>query len=330
LVFDSELATGALDESALHVPAVRRATIVKRVRARPVRVVQQILYELGQLSFERNVAGALLAARAALPSAAAVPPRLLVRVDEFPHFRAWDEPARFGTDAFERFHEIMAGAGVPYLLAVLPYVSREPLSPEALGERALDEEEVALLKRLAGENVTLALHGRSHRTRHASPRRRSELCGLTPAETEQLVERALAELEPHGVRPKVFVPPYNRFDSGQLRVLADRFAVVCGGPESIGSLGFQRSPQWRGETVYLPSYVPFYGRAADVLPAAERAIARLIGMWIPVVLHWGWEARDGWRDLELLARRIAGCAARWEDFLDAVTRSRGGACETKR
>jgi hypothetical protein len=324
LVFDVELAAGALDESALQAPLVRLATGVGPIPARPVRAVQQILYKLGRLSFEGDVANPTQRARSAVLSDAAAPPRLLVRVDEFPHYRAWDEPGRFGTAAFERFHEIMAGAGVPYLLAVLPRVSREPLSPEALGSRALDQGEVALLRRLGGDRVTLALHGRDHRTREASPRRRSELCGLAPAETRQLMEQALSELEPHGARPRVFVPPYNRFDPDQLQVLARSFEVVCGGPESIGSMGFQRTPQWRGETVYLPSYAPFYGRAAEVLPAVERAIRQSMGLWIPVVLHWGWEGQRGWRDLERLAQRIAGHSAPWDDFLDAVARSRGG------
>ena len=103
-------------------------------------------------------------------------------------------------------------------------------------------------------------------------------------------------------------------------MLAERFAVVCGGPESIGPMGFQRTPQWRGEAVYLPSYAPLYGHAAEVLPAFERAIEQARGLWLPIVLHWGWEAEAGWRDLERLADRIAPYAARWEDFLAVVAR----------
>ena len=72
-----------------------------------------------------------------------------MRVDEFPHYQAWDEPDRFGAGRFERFHEIMAGAGVPYLVAVLPRVSRSPLSPTGTESRALEDEEIALLRRLA-------------------------------------------------------------------------------------------------------------------------------------------------------------------------------------
>jgi hypothetical protein len=124
--------------------------------------------------------------------------------------------------------------------------------------------------------------------------------------------------------PEVFVAPYNRFDASQLEVLARRFKVVCGGPESIGSLGFHRTPQWRGETVYLPSYAPLYGHAAEVLAALEEGEEQLAGLWTPVVLHWGWEAEAGWRELERLAARMVGLAASWREFLDAVERSREG------
>lgn len=325
LLFDSELAGGTLDEAALSAPEVRAATRIARLPSRPLCIAQQVRYKLGRLSFQSDVVEPMLTARrAVLGERASAPPRFLVRVDEFPHYHAWDDPGRFGTHRFERFHEIMAGAGVPYLLAVPPRVSREPLSPASLGSRALEAEEVAILDRLEAAGVTLALHGHTHRTRFASPRRHSELCGLDSAATASLLDAALAELAAHGVAPNVFVPPYNRFDARQLPLLASRFKVVCGGPESIGTLGFQRTPQWRGETVYLPSYAPFYEHAADVLPAAERAIDASVGLWIPIVLHWGWEAESGWRDLEWLAGVIAPHAVAWDEFLAAVRRSREG------
>lgn len=323
LLFDAELSSGTLTPATLRAPAVCKAARVRAVPPFPMRVGEQVLYKLKALDFESAVINPTIAARrAVLGEASAAGPRFLVRVDEFPHYQAWDEPDRFGVSAFERFHEIMAGAGVPYLLAVLPRVSREPLSPTTSGSRPLEDAEVAMLGRLASERVAFGLHGRDHRTRFASPRRHSELCGLSLAETGRLLDDALAELARHELRPSVFVPPYNRFDARQLGQLAERFAVVCGGPESIGRMGFQRAPQWRGETVYLPSYMPFYGHAAEVLPAVERTLEQAAGLWLPVVLHWGWEARDGWRDLERLADRIAPYAARWEDFHAAVIRSR--------
>ncbi len=301
--------------------AVRHVTTA--VPPRPVRLGEQLLYKLGRRVGKHALANRQLAARAAGLPTGTTAPRLLVRVDEFPHYRAWDEPERFGAAQFERFHESMAGAGVPYLIAVLPRVSRAPLSPTGADSRPLEDEEVAVLRRLAGERVCLALHGHDHRTRDASPRRHSELCGLDRVQTERLIDEALGELACHDIRPDVFVPPFNRFDARQLEWLADRFAVVCGGPESIGLMGFQRTPQRRGDVVYLPSYAPYYGRAAELLRALPRAIERVGGRWVPIVLHWGWEAEAGWGDLERLAGLIAPYAAPWDDFLAVVERNRG-------
>jgi Uncharacterized protein conserved in bacteria (DUF2334) len=327
LLLDAELREGVVGEGqALSSRPLRRAAHVPSVPPRPLRLVQQALYKLDRSGAQRRLGAPLLdARRALLGSSASAPPRFLVRVDEFPHYRAWDEPERFGTHAFERFHEIMAGAGVPYLLAVLPRVSRDPLSPADLGSRPLTEEELAMLARLREDRVAFALHGRTHRTRDASPRRHSELCGLSAADTQALLDDALGELAGHGIDPRVFVPPFNRFDAAQLPLLAGRFDVVCGGPESIGTLGLQRTPQWRGETVYLPSYAPFYGHADEVLGAAREAIEAQTGLWTPIVLHWGWEADDGFSHLERLAGEIAQYAADWTELLAAADRSRRSA-----
>jgi hypothetical protein len=323
LLFVPELTAGVVHDRDLGSRQVRAAVKVPGVPMRASRVAEQVRYKLARLGFEREVVAPLMGARrAVLGERANGPPRFLVRVDEFPHYRAWDDPARYGSERFERFHEILATAGVPYLLAVVPRVSREPLSPADHGSRALAEDEIAMLARLAGERVSFALHGLTHRTRFRSPRRHSELCGLSMRETAQLLDAGLAELSRAGVATEVFVPPYNRFDAAQLEALAERFQVVCGGPESIGAMGFQRTPQWRGDTVYLPSYAPFYGHAAEVSPAVEHAIEARWNLWIPLVLHWGWEADAGWEGLEALARVLASHASPWEDFLAAVEYSK--------
>jgi peptidoglycan/xylan/chitin deacetylase (PgdA/CDA1 family) len=314
----------ALSADLLRSPVVRSAVRSRWCPSRPMRLLQRVRRKLGRLDYERAVADPLDAARrAVLGLDAAVPPRFLVRVDEFPHYLAWDDPARYGTERYRRFHAMMAGAGVPYLIAVLPRVSHAALDPQERRWRALEDEERTLLRQLPGDGVAFALHGLDHRTRFSSPRRHSELCGLGAAATDALIDDGLAELAPLGFSPQVFVPPYNRFDAEQYDVLARRFAVVCGGPESVGLVGFQRTPLWRGEAVYLPSYYPLYGHARDILPAARRLIDRRVGLWAPIVLHWGWEADEDWVALERLLEVIASYAARWEDFLAAVRASDG-------
>ena len=252
-----------LGADVLRSPLVRSAVRSRSCPPRPVRVLHQVQRKLGRLDYERAVVDPLDAARhAVLGPAAPAPPRFLVRVDEFPHYLAWDDPERYGSERYRRFHALMAGAGVPYMVAVLPRVSHAALDPRESRWRSLENDERSLLRELPADRVTFGLHGLDHRTRHASPRRHSELCGLGVAATETLIDDCLDELAPLGISPQVFVPPYNRFDAEQYDVLARRFAVVCGGPESLGLLGFQRTPVWRGEAVYLP-----------LLPAPVRARA---------------------------------------------------------
>ena len=189
-----------------------------------MRLAQDLGRKLGRL--ESDAASLAAVRRSALGSGAAAPPRFLVRVDEFPHYLAWDEPQRFGTARFRRFNEIMHGAGLAYLIAVLPRVSRAPLDPRAVGTRPLEDDELTMLATLREQGVAFALHGRDHRTRFASPRRHSELCGLDEAATAALLDRALTELESSaGLRPDVFVAPYNRFDEAQWA--AARAALRC-------------------------------------------------------------------------------------------------------
>lgn len=289
-----------------------------------VRRLQQVSLRLGALDWSQSVERPLLAARrAALGEAAQAPPRFLVRVDEFPNYRAWDAEGEYGSQAYRRFHELMVGAGLPYLVAVLPFVSRDPLNPDGDESRSLTSSERSMLDTLVSDHVSFALHGRDHRTRFASPRRHSEMCGLSAARTDELLTGSLAELAPAGIEPRVFVPPYNRFDARQLPLLAKRFEIICGGPESVGTLGLHSTPQWLGESVYLPSYPPFYGRASEILPAAAEAIERQTGLWLPITLHWEWEARDSYASLARLAEVIRPYAVSWQDFLQAVRRSAG-------
>jgi uncharacterized protein DUF2334 len=282
----------------------------KAVPPLPVRVAQRVAMKAGLLGYKRGLA----------PGGSGAP-RFLVRVDEFPHYLAADEPGRFGIAASRTFHGTLATAGVPYLMAILPRVATHPLDPSATGDRPLSGEEIAFLGQMGSERVTFGLHGYNHRTRYERPQRHSELCGLPERELSALLDRALGELEKAGVRPRVFVPPYNRFDAAQYPLLAERFDVVCGGPESVPLMGFHPGPQWRGDAVYLPCYPPLYGTADECRPVIAELVERQVGTWVPIVLHPGWEAKTP-DTLRAFADEIAPYAASWDDFLNAVEASR--------
>jgi hypothetical protein len=291
----------------------------------PLRFAQALAARSGRLGWERDVAEPLTAFRreALGAEAAGGEPRALVRVDEFPHARAHDPAGSFGTDAFRRFHAVLAEAGVPYLLAITPHVSRDYLDPEVAERRALDPGEVATLRSLREDSVVFGLHGADHRTRNASPRHHSELCGLDAAATAERIDGARAIFDALDLETPVFVPPFNRFDAAQYPLLAERFEVVCGGPESVRLLGFHPTPAWHGEAVYLPSYAPLYGTAAEATAGIERMAERQQPLWAPITLHWGWELKDDFAALRRLCEALRGRAADWSEFLAAVAATRG-------
>jgi Uncharacterized protein conserved in bacteria (DUF2334) len=297
---------------------------VKRLPTpQPLRFAEALAQKRGRLGWERHVAEPLTRfRRAALGDTPAGPPRALVRVDEFPHARAFDSDGKFGTDAYKRFHAVLAGAGIPYLLAITPHVSRDYLDPEVAERRNLDDAEIETMRALKGDGVVFGLHGADHRTRNPSPRHHSEFCGLTPAEAAARIDGARAVFDAIDLPTPVFVPPFNRFDAAQYPLLAERFDVVCGGPESVRLLGFHRTPVWQGEAVYLPSYAPLYGTAAQAGAEIERLSELETALWAPITLHWGWELKDDFAGLRRLCELLQGRVADWNEFLAAVAASR--------
>jgi hypothetical protein len=292
----------------------------------PTRLYQWWAARSGRLGWEQSIATPLEQARkAALGDAAAGPPKVLIRVDEFPHARSYDEAGKFGPDAYMRFHEVFAEAGVPYLIAVSARVAEDYLDPEVETDRPLSPGEERRLAELRDDPlVSFALHGLNHRTRRASPRRRSEFCGLSPADAAARIDRARATLAEQGIETPVWVPPFNRFDHGQYALLADRFEVICSGPETIRLLGFQPTPMWWGDALYLPSYAPLYGRAKETQTEVERLRDRGAALWTPLTLHWGWELEDDFAGLRRLCALLAeqGLAADWRDLRDAAAEAR--------
>lgn len=325
LLLADEPGPGRLDPAALEHRLVARAVASRPVPPAPRRLLERVLMKAGALTYERTVAAPLTRARrAALGERASGPPRFLVRVDEYPCSSALDDPGLYGQENFARFEAIMASAGIPYLLAITPVISRAHTDPTATEERGLEDAELETIRTLPSSRITLATHGLDHRTRHADPRRHSELTGLDPAALRERLDRSEELIRRAGVpTPRVFVPPFNRFDAAQYPFLAERYDVVCGGPESVALMGYHRTPLWRGDAVYLPSYPPLYSHAAEVLPAAQRLIAAEQALWVPIVLHWKWEVDRGWSGLERLVEALAPHAVSWNRFLDAVEESRG-------
>jgi len=250
LLFGEELALGSVRAEELDMPQVEEAVRDRSIPSRLSRRFQQSAVKRGSLSYEAaSVAPMLAARRAVLGDRADGPPRLLVRVDGFPHAQAGE------------FHEILREHEIPYLVAVWPHVPRDD------GWRYLDTGELELLATLRDDGVAFGLQ---------------ESLGGEPAELTERLDRAEAALAQHGVLPDVFVPPGNRFDPSEYQLLAKRFAVVTGGDETVARFGWHPTPLWRGETVYVPAYAPPGDRADAIRRLAEQQAA----LWVPVVLQW--------------------------------------------
>jgi hypothetical protein len=306
--------------------AAREVLTPARVPPAIVRSAQRLAMKRGRLEWERAWLEPLLAVRGELlGDGACGAPRFLIRVDEFPYYTAFDQPDQRDIEMSRRFHEVMARNGVPHLMSILPQLTHAPLEVGSSGGRPLGDVEIELIEQMRREDVTFAQHGATHRTRFQSPRRRSEFCGLAPAQVDAILEDGRRRLAEIGVHTRVFVPPFNRFDAAHYAVLAARFEVIGGGPESVPLMGFHGGPLWRDDAVYLPCYEPLYANARTILPVVERLIERAPGTWIPIVLHTSWEQEDEFRSLERLASRIAPFAERWDDFLDAVSASAAAA-----
>jgi len=323
LLFSAELADGTIAPTQLDHPAVLEAVRSMPVPSWPSRTIQRVQLKRGGIAYDEHVVTPLLAARDALLGAdRSRRPRFLVRVDEFPHYRAWDEPERYGTATFERFHRTLSAAEVSYLVAVPPWVPRDGLDPDGTDWRPHTQDELDTLAALRRDGVAFGVHGLDHRTRSANPRKHSEFLGLGMDATRERLDAAAGVMRDEALHADVFVAPFNRFGRRQYLAMAERWEVVTGGPESVAHLGFHRTPLWRGDAVYLPAYAPLYGRASEVLPAVRALRERGADLWTPIVLHWGWEADDGWTALEELCAELGADARPWDEFLAAVDMSK--------
>lgn len=229
-------------------------------------------------------------------------PRFLVRVDDYPR---WD----LGPDVFARFHEILRAASIHYVLGAIPL----PTDPKASVDRGRvwTPEERATLQAVSAD-LDVALHGLSHRAKPGLVP--TEIVDREAADLTRDLDEGLRRLAMLGHRARAYIPPFNAVDHSALSVLATRFSVVHGGPESVRWLGCVPGPCRLDGVWFLPSYPPAYGRARDVLRFVVAAREQRTPLLIPVTLHWAWEIADGFDDVRRLADALAGRTATFEEW----------------
>ena len=233
-------------------------------------------------------------------------PRILVRVDDYPR---WDtDMARF-----ERFHGIMAECGIPYLLGVTPYLCDNPLDPGTTGGDYLSDDELVILGRGLDDGWAAALHGIKHRT--GSGKLHTESIGVKPGKLSEEIQEATERMRKDGIICDFYIPPFNTVDMKNIEVLSRYFKGICGGPETVATLGYRISPTHLGDTLYIPSYTPLYEKTANIIPVLKNIPGNLgDGIIVPFTLHWNWETGNDFQNLRKFVRRIRGSVIRWDSF----------------
>ena len=234
-------------------------------------------------------------------------PRFLVRVDDYPR---WDR----GVEGFREFHSILAGAGIRYLLGVIPRPSLDPDAAEA-DQRELTEEESDLLREIRSD-IDVAVHGWSHQRQPGSVA--SEIVGVAAEDLRRRAVESLRLLGGLGFEPRGYIPPYNAIDRPGLEALAHEFEAIFGGPESVRWLGCVPGPCRLGEAWYLPSYPPAYGRALQIERFVRASLNRALPLLIPITLHWAWEEEDGFAAVRSLASALSGATVSLPTWLDGA------------
>jgi peptidoglycan/xylan/chitin deacetylase (PgdA/CDA1 family) len=242
-----------------------------------------------------------LAATALRVTSGAEKCKFLLRVDDFP------SPSLV-SDEFLRFHEIAAEHGLPYLLAVTPFFGMD-----GGGGRNLSEREIHILRRCSSEGAELALHGFSHRSRYRNYA--SELVSMPIGLLREELDRAETYLGSQELPTIGFVAPYNGYDPLTVAVLAERYPLLCGGPESVAALGYRAGPSFLMQSLYVPSYRGAYDIELRQLGRFDRLIEEGDGLIVPVTLHWANEASGGFRAFRAFCARLRGRTLRWSDLL---------------
>lgn len=192
----------------------------------------------------------------------------------------YDDYTRDSSAVVER--RLLAGLerlGAPVLVGVVPFADMPyPELSAALPslQANLGPEKLALLQELrARSNAEIALHGFSHRTNFMINRQPSEFAGLGLDRQRQLLVLGRAALEQaFGSSIRVFIPPYNTFDSTTLRAMEQTgFTVLsAGGTPPNGGLSL--------------TYVPGTVYPQQMRRAIEAALQRDSGArLIVVVMH---------------------------------------------
>ena len=203
-------------------------------------------------------------------------------------------------DAVDRFIDLMARKKFPFLAGIKGDDLRDP----ACGP---------VVERLRESGGEVGIHGFSHKGRFGPfaseimqmkyPELAEKIAGVSAAE---VFKRAPA---------LAFMPPYNAIAGEQIAVLARRFAVITGGPETMRfSDRFAGPLALKDGGWYVPASHPYYTAARNLLHANALGQVHTMRGFICICLHMTEEAKDGYRALEKLLDALPTTPLSWRIF----------------
>lgn len=233
-------------------------------------------------------------------------PLFFLRVDDFP-FKIPEE--KNSLEIFSRFLEITEKYNLPFLLGLTPFYHREGEEPEEI----FSPGELEIMKILSQKKIEFALHGFTHQERENLPRKYgpSELVGMEEKDLEEKVEKSLKVLGKLNIKPFIFIPPWDTFTQKNFTLLKRYFKIITGGPKSMFTFKPFLSPSILEETIYFPSYEPFYGKVEKMLPFVERVLGWRERVFVPLALHWAREGEDKFKSLCRMMELIKGRVNIW-------------------
>ncbi len=223
--------------------------------------------------------------------------KFIIRVDDYPRL-----DHKF--DNFKRFHLLTKKYKIDYLLCVTPF--------EKFYGREIDFLNSEYFDFLLKEHIEFGLHGFTHQRR----KDKSELLLMGIQKLRKRVLKILNMFSEYSNFRKVFIPPFNQIDYDTFIELSRHFEIVTGGPESLYLFGAY-PPMILNGCAYMPSYYGFYGRSERINEFLKNRT--YFNNLMPITLHWAWECKDNYENLNNLLKNFSTKTRTWKNFIETLT-----------
>lgn len=219
--------------------------------------------------------------------------RFLLRVDGFPH-------ADIDPEEFLSFHNILRTYRVPYLLTL------------NLEKVKVTENEVRVIHECIRGGANIALQGPATDSLY---------------KFSSSLKRWEEELRVKDIWTLGFVAAEDRYNVKVLPTLREYYELLCGGPNSVESVGY-RPPSFLRNALYIPSYREVHNLQASGLKRLDQFISATDGITIPITIDFKGEKNIREDFLQDLALRLSDRTFAWDEYLyeARILKQRAGVC----